>query len=205
MSFIQFSEIPSMHAVSTLSHRCFHAAYLPWIHGKQIAIIVWMITMAAAAPAQIIDRGSFFAPGQSITHISPSYARTAISPERNLRYGFNGFGLTHSQMKIATYEPDSKLMASRQKVAGITMVTLGGAMQIGGLIVLVDGANHVNPDNSQGETEMLLGMVMFAGGTAVAVPGVFLWVKGAQKYKRALASQSVRLNFSPMPSLRYRF
>jgi hypothetical protein len=206
MSRIQIQENLSLHPVKPLPRRCLDAINVPWPLGKRMTLILLMIFMLSAAQAQTLHRDSFYNTGQSITSANPLYVRTAVSPQGNLRYSAEDLGLTRSPIKIVPYEPGLKLTASRQKIAGISMVTLGGALQIAGLVVMAEGINDLSPDNGEGEGEMLLGVVMFAGGTAVAVPGVFLWAKGTKNYKRALASQqSLKLNFSPMPSLRYRF
>ena len=178
----------------------------PLINRKEIILILLLLLTTVTTYAQVRDRAS-------VTAISPLYVRTvllqinsAIDNPGHLCYAGDGFGSTRNAGEAFMHQRGFKLKAGRQKIAGITMVALGGALQIGGIVAMAKGVNDANPENSKGEVEIFLGVAMFAAGTGVAVPGVFLWVKGAKKYKRALESQQgVRLNFSPMPSLSYQF
>ena len=193
MSLVQFLKNPSVHSLNSLSSRCLRAAYAPGVHRKRIVLIL-LIFAVAAAQAQTPHRGSFLPARQSTASISPLYVQTAMPLEGRLLYKTHDAGLKR----------------------GKTMVALGGALQVAGVVLFVSGVHQnrntpqnpgaLHPDNGGGNAKIFLGVALVAAGTGVAVPGVVVWIKESKKDKRAMElQQSVRLNISPMPSLIYRF
>jgi hypothetical protein len=91
--------------------------------------------------------------------------------------------------------------ALRKKISGIAMVGTGSALQVAGLILLNNGNKY--------STDRIIGQAALLAGTGLAVPGTFLWIKGAreQRVYRDYPSihSSLSLYLAPMPTLCYRF
>jgi hypothetical protein len=104
----------------------------------------------------------------------------------------------------------------RMRNAGRTLTVLGGAMLIGG-IVLVNNADDLYYSSQstsygtyeEGDPQGALGVLMIVGGAGMSVPGIILWSKGAKKYNRYLEKQEASqtsLSFKGRTlSLAYRF
>ncbi|MEO5978063.1 MAG: hypothetical protein ABIS36_00070 [Chryseolinea sp.] len=90
------------------------------------------------------------------------------------------------------------------RIPGLRMRNLGTVFTVSG-IALIAGAiavyNNGNPNritdyNSNGspitdqDEHHSLGAEMFFFGTSMAIPGVILWVKGAQKYNKNIYSET---------------
>jgi hypothetical protein len=105
-----------------------------------------------------------------------------------------------------------RLPGERMRNAGRTLTICGGAMAIGG-IVLMNNADELyytstytqNGTVTDGDPKGALGVLMTIGGVGMIVPGVILWSKGHKKYNRFLERQSVSMHASRGIAIRYSF
>lgn len=189
MSFFLSLKNRSVHPI-ILPHGCC-ARYMPTIRKSRIVLMLVPLMILAVATAQAQTQRVAFSP------VSQSIAGALY--------------WTSSPAKVA-YVPSSDM-----RNRGVRMVAFGGALQVAGVILVEVGRNESrnynqrnpgvrHPNNNSGDLKMFAGVALVAAGTGVAIPGMVIWIRGAQKMKRAMElEQSVRLNISPMPSLIYRF
>lgn len=94
-----------------------------------------------------------------------------------------------------------KLPGQRMRNAGRALTICGGALAIGG-IIMMNNADELYYTSTQsqygtvneGDPKGALGVLMTIGGVGMIVPGVILWSKGQKKYNRYLERQGLSLH-----------
>lgn len=115
--------------------------------------------------------------------------------------------------KPAPVSPAATIPGMRMRNAGRTLTICGGALFIGGVIMMNNAdelyytTTHTqNGTISEGDPKGALGVLMTVGGIGMVVPGIILWSKGQKKYNRYMERQSVSMRSgSSGLSLRYSF
>ncbi len=102
----------------------------------------------------------------------------------------------------------------RMRNTGRTLTLVGGAMIIGGIIMINNAPRDYNnsyysPGYYQTSGQEAFGALFVTGGLGMAIPGVIFWSKGGKKYKRYLEREaaeaaSVRLGAQGL-TLAYKF
>jgi hypothetical protein len=111
-----------------------------------------------------------------------------------------------------------RIPGEKQKKIGSTMMALGGAMLIGGIIMYSRADKTVEEDtvwNTNGTYDIYYnvdakypgGILLMIAGTGISVPGVLIWRKGVKKYNQYMIEQE-RLSFfyhGTGATIQYRF
>jgi hypothetical protein len=98
-----------------------------------------------------------------------------------------------------------RIPGERQKKIGSTMMALGGAMLVGG-VIMYSGANKTPTKDSilnqygqwepydRYDSKFTGGILLMIAGTGVTVPGILIWRKGVKKFNQYMIEQE-RLSF----------
>jgi hypothetical protein len=98
-----------------------------------------------------------------------------------------------------------RIPGEKQKKIGSTMMAIGGAMLVGGIILYAGSDKTPTKDsvlNNYGTYDVYYdydpkftgGILLMVAGTGISVPGVLIWRKGVKKFKQYMIEQE-RLSF----------
>lgn len=111
----------------------------------------------------------------------------------------------YQETNFRPFKSTFRIPGERQKKIGSTMMALGGAMLVGG-VIMYSGANKTPTKdsilNQYGQWEpynnyddkLIGGILLIVAGTGVTVPGVLIWRNGVKKYNQYMIEQE-RLSF----------